>query len=192
MIYLPASGLLFTGDVMMPYVGSPFAAEGSPEGLLETLRFIRDLSPRALIQGHTPLTETFTIEVIPGLEAALTELHARILDDILAGRTLPDTLDRCYLPGTLRDHPRAVVPYLVIRDRFAARVYHQRAGYWHPDGHDLHPFTTAEQAAALGLLAGGKEEPFITAAATLTRQGDRALALHVVQAGRRATPPAPP
>jgi glyoxylase-like metal-dependent hydrolase (beta-lactamase superfamily II) len=139
MIYLPASGLLFTGDVMMPYVGSPFAAEGSPEGLLETLRFIRDLSPRALIQGHTPLTETFTIEVIPGLEAALTELHARILDDILAGRTLPDTLDRCYLPGTLRDHPRAVVPYLVIRDRFAARLYHQRTGYWHPDGHDLHP-----------------------------------------------------
>jgi hypothetical protein len=98
------------------------------------------------------------------------------------------TLDRCYLPGTLRDHPRAVVPYLVIRDRFAARLYHQRTGYWHPDGHDLHPFTTAEQAAALGLLAGGKEEPFITAAATLTRQGDHALALHIIQAGRACHP----
>jgi len=188
MVYLPASGLLFTGDVMMPYVGSPFAAEGSPEGLLETLRFIRDLSPRALIQGHTPLTETFTIEVIPGLEAALTELHARTLDDIGAGRTLPDTLDRCYLPETLRDHPRAVVPYLVIRDRFAARLHHQRTGYWHQDGHGLHTFTAAEQAAALGLLAGGKEEPFTTAATALTSQGDHALALHIIQAGLACHP----
>ncbi|HEX6523913.1 MAG TPA: MBL fold metallo-hydrolase [Streptosporangiaceae bacterium] len=76
-------------DVMMPYIGNPFQAEGSPEGLLETLRFIRELSPRALIQGHAPLTETFTIDVIPGLEAALTELHSRTLDDILAGRTPP-------------------------------------------------------------------------------------------------------
>jgi glyoxylase-like metal-dependent hydrolase (beta-lactamase superfamily II) len=35
MVHLPASGLLFTGDVMMPYLGVPFTAEGSPEGLLE-------------------------------------------------------------------------------------------------------------------------------------------------------------
>lgn len=188
MIYLPASGLLFTGDVMMPYVGNPFLSEGSPEGLLETLRFIRGLSPRALIQGHTPLTETFTVEVIPGLEAALTELHARTLDDILAGRTLPDILDRCYLPEALRDHPRAVVPYLVIRDRFTARLYHQRTGYWHQNGHGLQVFTAGEQAAALGLLAQGKEEPFTAAAATLTGQGDHALALHVIEAGLACHP----
>ncbi len=34
MVYLLASGVLFTGDVMMPYLGAPFFAEGSPEGLL--------------------------------------------------------------------------------------------------------------------------------------------------------------
>ncbi len=53
MVYLPASGLLFAGDVMMPYLGVPFIAEGSPEGLLETLRYIRALAPQHLIQGHT-------------------------------------------------------------------------------------------------------------------------------------------
>jgi glyoxylase-like metal-dependent hydrolase (beta-lactamase superfamily II) len=188
MVYLPASGLLFTGDVMMPYVGSPFAAEGSPEGLLGTLRFIRDLRPRALVQGHAPLTDTFTIEAIPGLEAALTELHARVLDDIAAGRTLPDVLDRCYLPESLRDSPAAVVPYLVVRDRFAARLHHQRTGYWPADGRGLHTFTTAEHAAALGLLAGGREEPFSAAATTLLRQGDYALALEVIQAGLACHP----
>jgi hypothetical protein len=183
MIYLPASGLLFTGDVMMPYVGNPFLAEGSPEALLETMRFIRDLQPRALIHGHTPLTETFTIEIIPGLEAALTELHGQDVVQDLAGHALPDILDRCYLPEVLRDHPGAVVPYLVIRDRFAARMYRQRTGYWQPDGQGLQVFTAAEQAAALGLLAGGREEPFIAAATTLTSQGDHALALQIIQAG---------
>jgi glyoxylase-like metal-dependent hydrolase (beta-lactamase superfamily II) len=183
MVYLPASGLLFTGDVMMPYIGNPFLAEGSPEGLLETLRLIRDLAPRVLIQGHTPLTETFTIDIIPGLEAALTELHGHVLGDILAGLTLAQILDRCYLPEVLREHPRAVVPYLVIRDHFAARLHRQRTGYWQPDGQGLQVFTPAEQAAALGLLAGGKEEPFIDTATTLTSQGDHALALHVIEAG---------
>jgi glyoxylase-like metal-dependent hydrolase (beta-lactamase superfamily II) len=52
MVYLPASGLLFTGDVRMLYLGAPFFTGGSAEGLLETLGFIRDLRPRALIQGH--------------------------------------------------------------------------------------------------------------------------------------------
>jgi glyoxylase-like metal-dependent hydrolase (beta-lactamase superfamily II) len=66
MVYLPASGLLFAGDVMMPYVGVPFDAEGSPEGLLDTMRYIRELAPRQLIAGHTTLTESFTIEALAG------------------------------------------------------------------------------------------------------------------------------
>jgi glyoxylase-like metal-dependent hydrolase (beta-lactamase superfamily II) len=37
MVYLPDSGVLFAGDVLMPYLGQPFAGEGSPEGLLEAL-----------------------------------------------------------------------------------------------------------------------------------------------------------
>jgi hypothetical protein len=50
---------------------------------------------------------------------------------------LPNILDLGYLPALLRDHPAAVVPYLVSRDDFVARLYHQRAGYWQPDGQGL-------------------------------------------------------
>jgi hypothetical protein len=64
----------------------------------------------------------------------------------------------------LRDHPTAVVPYLVIRDHFTERLYHQRTGYWQPDGRGLEPVTAAEHAAALDLLAGGREEQFAAAA----------------------------
>ena len=94
MVHLPASGVLFTGDVLMPYLGQPFAAEGSPEGLLEALAFIGSLRPRLLIHGHTTLTEQFTAEAITGLQAALTQLHGEVLDGIRGGRTLPTSWRR--------------------------------------------------------------------------------------------------
>ena len=183
MVHLPASGVLFAGDVLMPYLGQPFAAEGSPDGLLQTLAFIGSLRPRLLIHGHSTLTEQFTAEAAAGLQAALTQLHGGVLDGIRDGRTLPDILQQASLPAVLREHPTAVVPYLVIRDHFTERLYHQRTGYWQPDGQGLEPATAAGHAAALDLLAGGREEQFAAAAATLIGQGDHALALQIIQPG---------
>jgi hypothetical protein len=44
MVHLPASGVLFAGDVMMPYLGQPFAGEGSPEGAPGGPRLHRQLA----------------------------------------------------------------------------------------------------------------------------------------------------
>ena len=183
MVHLPGTGLLFTGDVMMPYLGVPFTDEGSPEGLLETLRYIRELAPRQLVEGHTTLTENFTVETLSGLEPALTELHGFALARIGENMTLPHILDLGYLPALLRDQPAAVGPYLVCRDNFIARLYHQRTGYWQPNGHGLDPRSEEERAAALDLLAGEQAEAFVTAAATLAGQGDLALALEILAPG---------
>jgi hypothetical protein len=96
---------------------------------------------------------------------------------------LPNILDLGYLPALLRGHPAAVVPYLVSRDDFIARLYHQHTGYWQPDGQGLDPCSSEEAAAALDLLAGGKADAFAYAAATLADQGDLALALDIVTPG---------
>ncbi len=183
MVHLPASGVLFAGDVMMPYLGQPFAREGSPEGLLQTLALIAGLRPRLLIHGHSTLTDFFTAEAVAGLHAALTQLHGEVLDSVRRGRTLPDILEQASLPAVLRQHPAAVLPYLVIRDHFTERLFHQRTGYWQPDGQGLEPATAAEHAAALDLLAGGSDEQFASAAAALIGQGDYALALEIIEPG---------
>jgi hypothetical protein len=44
------------------------------------------------------------------------------LDRISDNTSLPDILDIRYLPSLLRDHPVAVVPYLVTRDNFIGRL----------------------------------------------------------------------
>jgi glyoxylase-like metal-dependent hydrolase (beta-lactamase superfamily II) len=191
MIYLPASGVLFTGDVMMPYLGAPFFAEGSPDGMLDTLALIAEISPRMLVQGHTPLTELFTVDAVPGLLAALTELRDQSLAGINRGVTLTGLLKANILPDVLREHPVAVGPYLVTRDHFVQRLYQQHSGYWQPDGQGLEPIDPADRAAALDLLAGGRPEPFASAARTLLAQGDPALALEITSAGLARHPDAP-
>ena len=95
---------------------------------------IGSLRPRLLIHGHATLTELFTAEAVTGLQAALTQLRGQVLDGIRGRRALPDILAAASLPAVLREHPAAVVPYLVIRDHFTERLYHQRTGYWQPDG----------------------------------------------------------
>lgn len=183
MVYLPASGVLLTGDVMMPYLGAPFFAEGSPDGLIEALRLITELNPRALVQGHSILTEVFTAETVPGLLAALTELRDSALADIRRGQTLTEVLDRSVLPATLHDHPAAVTPYLAMRDHFVQRLYQQQAGYWQRDGQGLEPVSAADRAVALDLLAGRQPEQFADTVRALLAHRDAALALEIATAG---------
>ena len=190
MVYLPASGVLFTGDVMMPYLGAPFFAEGSPDGMLDALALIAEISPRMLVHGHTTLTELFTVDAVPGLRSALTELRDRSLAGIGRELTLTRLLKASVLPEVLREHPAAVGPYLIIRDHFVQRLHHQHSGYWQPDGQGLEPVDAADRAAALDLLAGGRPERFASAAQTLLAQHDPALALEIITAGLASHPDA--
>jgi glyoxylase-like metal-dependent hydrolase (beta-lactamase superfamily II) len=188
LIHVPAAGVVFVGDTFMPYLGAPFLPEGSPEALFENIALIRSLHPRQLIHGHPPLTELFTIEAMPAFETAMRELHERVIARIAEGRTLVDIVHENILPASLREHSDIVLRYLVMRDNFIKRVYLQRTGYWKPDGEGLEVVAPREWAAALDLLAGGREDAFVTSAGVLLARGDHALALQIVQMGQLAHP----
>jgi hypothetical protein len=141
------------------------------------------VNPRTLIHGHPPLTELFTVEALPGFEAALREVHERTLEGIRDGRTLAEMLEQNWLPTDLRAHPNAVLPFLIIRDNFIQRVAHQRSGYWKPDGDGIEVVAPRVWAGVLNLLAGGQEAAFVRSARALLAQGDDALALKLADLG---------
>ena len=191
-VHLPQQGLLFVGDAFMPYVGPPFLSEGSPEGYLEALATVRSIGARRLIGGHPPLTRFFDAEAVPGLETALRSLYDHVLADVDRDRPLPDLLSENYLPESLRKTPKAVLPYLVVRDHFLQRLHQQKAGYWQADGEGMHPLTRSEQAALLDQLGGGGDAPFVRVAEDLLARGDGPMALRVSEMGLLRYPASEP
>src|SRR5215468_10765160 len=192
LIHLPDRGVLFVGDAFMTYLGAPFLAEGSADGLFETIALIRSLRPRLLVHGHPPLTDIFTAEGMPAIEAALQELHQRVRTAVGDGRTLADILHDNILPASLRGQPRAVLPYLVMRDNFVKRVFHQSTGYWKADGEGMEVLAPGEWAAALDLLGGQREDAFVRAVRGLGERGDDVLALRLATLGLLRYPSSEP
>ncbi len=188
LVELPASGVLFAGDVMMPNLGVPFLPEGSVEGLLETLQTIQRLNPATLIHGHTGLTDNITVDVLPVLEAALRDLYEVVRTGIRDGETLAGILQRNHLPAVLRSQPDAVVAYLLFSNNLISRVYNQRTGYWKPDGEGVEVFTDGEWAQVLDLLAGGRERAFVDSGRSLLSTSDHALALRLIDLGLTVHP----
>jgi glyoxylase-like metal-dependent hydrolase (beta-lactamase superfamily II) len=182
-VHLPARGLLFVGDAFMPYVGPPFLSEGSPEGYLDALATVRSIAPRRIVHGHQPLTRFFTVDAVPGLEAALRDLHDRYLPEVLRARPLADILHDDYLPESLRESPKAVLPFLLVRDHFLQRLHRQHAGYWDASGDGMEVLTRSEWAALLDEMGGGSESRFARVAEDLLARGDAPLALKVADLG---------
>ncbi|HEX2671364.1 MAG TPA: MBL fold metallo-hydrolase [Polyangiaceae bacterium] len=183
--------LLFVGDAFMPYLGSPFVAEGSPEGYLGAIAQVLELHPRRLIHGHPPLSALFTIEAMPGLRDAVGELYQHTLSAARAARPLSNVLDDNLLPAVLRSAPAAVQPYLVLRDTFVQRVFAEHAGYWQANGDGMDHFTRAQWATALDAL-GASAGAFTSAAVDLDARGDSTLALNIADLGLARYPDSQP
>ena len=59
LVHMPDVGVLFVGDILMPYLGAPFQAKGSVDGMLAAIDQVHALKPQLLLHGHEPLTAAF-------------------------------------------------------------------------------------------------------------------------------------
>ena len=188
MIELPDSGVVFVGDVFMPYIGAPFDAEGSVEGLLDAITLLRSLHPKLLIHGHVPLTENFTVQALEPLEIGLRSLYRDTLSSIHDGVPLSEALWRNLVPAELEPYPDVVPAFLLMREGAIKRLYSQLTGYWKPDREGMEVFSAKDQAAVLDLVAEGDPARLARAGASLNERGDFAAALRIAELGLRAHP----
>lgn len=179
LIHLPDDGVLFVGDAFMPYIGSPFIAEGSPEGLFQAVEAVEALHPRVMLHGHASLTQNFTVDVLPALATALKIVHAQTGRAIAEGRPLVEMLHRNLIPASLAGSPRAVIPYLLTRDNLIKRDYAQQTGYWKNDGDGLAVFSPSEWGAVVDLVAAGDDARVTGAVRSLLARGDLEMALRL-------------
>src|SRR5262249_9566245 len=86
LIHLPELGVMFVGDVIMPYLGAPFVEEGNLDGLLDAIDAIAKRRPRILLHGHQPLTRVFSsASLLARLKPQLAWLRGQVLEAVQRG-----------------------------------------------------------------------------------------------------------
>jgi len=151
LVFLPEEGVLFVGDILMPYLGAPFVAEGSLPGLLEAIDMVAREHPKSLLHGHDPLTRLFpTAAVLTSLKPHLEWLQSQVIEGVRRGESRA-ALQQANLipPGLIAGDPAVHLPYLVMRENVINRVYDQHVGYWQPDLEGVDYLSAGDRGALL-------------------------------------------
>lgn len=141
MIYrLPGLGVTFVGDFIMPFIGAPFANEGSASCLISAIAKLTAINPGMLLHGHKPLTDIFNaMEMLVDLSESLQWLKEKANSARLRTLSLAEIHQLNLIPDSIYGKPQLQLPYLVIREGFINRLYRESTGYWQTnlDGMDF-------------------------------------------------------
>lgn len=183
LFYFEKEGVLFTGDIIMPYLGAPFSEEGSARGLVETLEFMQALAPKQVLHGHAGINRLFpTQKSLYGLIAPLRWLSSRVTQLLAEGETRAGIHHRNLVPMTqLAATPESIVPYLVVREHLINRVVDQKVGYWQVDFGGSDTLTEKELGSVLVHYAKLDLDEQCALVAQMLEAGDLTLALKVVR-----------
>jgi glyoxylase-like metal-dependent hydrolase (beta-lactamase superfamily II) len=184
LIHMPDQGVLFTGDVFMPYFGAPFAEEGSVEGLLASIDQVNALAPRLLLHGHEPLTRLFDSNgMLAELRAPLAWLREQVLRGIASGEPRAAFQKANLVAPTLEHSASSVhLAYLVMRENLINRVFDQHSGYWQNGLQGLDTLSDADHGAALLDYLDLDESRLVAAARRMAADGRHELAAATLRA----------
>ena len=178
LVFLPDEGVMFVGDILMPYLGAPFIEEGNLPGLLDAIDVIARDNPRSLLHGHDPLTRLFpTPAVLVGLKPHLQWLQSQVVVGIRRGESRA-ALQQANLipPGLVAGDAALHLPYLVLRENVINRIYDQHVGYWQPDLEGVDYLSAADRGALLVDYLGVSESRLADAVRKMIADGDYELA----------------
>jgi glyoxylase-like metal-dependent hydrolase (beta-lactamase superfamily II) len=183
LINLPDEKVMFMGDVIMPYLGAPFAQEGDLEGLFGSIEEIVSRNPQYLLQGHEPLTRNFSSPLILShLKTDLTWLQDQVLVAIRHGDDRAAIHEANLIPPDfLATQPDAYLPYYILREHVIDRVYDQNVGYWQANLEGLAHPSRADHAELLVDYLGVSEGQIVKAAERLSADGKYPMAAQLLE-----------
>jgi glyoxylase-like metal-dependent hydrolase (beta-lactamase superfamily II) len=136
-IYLPQHRVLYVGDFVVPWVGSPYVVEGDADSLLNTIEVIAKLDPRPkeLLHGHWAVTQFYpTPDPLISLKPHLEWLKKETLRLIYENKNRVEIQQMNLIPPNILDPSEAAiqVAFVSMREVMIDRLCHQHIGYWGP------------------------------------------------------------
>jgi glyoxylase-like metal-dependent hydrolase (beta-lactamase superfamily II) len=183
LVHMPEQGVTFVGDILMPYVGAPFAEEGSLDGMLAAIEQLHTLKPQVLLHGHEPLTQLFSsTAMLSDLRVHLAWLRDEVLRAMRSGQERGAIHAANLMPPTLESSAANVhLAYLVLRENVIDRLIDQNSGYWQSGLQGLDTLTDAERGTALVDYLGVSEARLAAAAERMLADGKHELAATVLR-----------
>jgi glyoxylase-like metal-dependent hydrolase (beta-lactamase superfamily II) len=190
LIYLPDERVMFMGDVIMPYLGAPFAEEGDLQGLLDAIDEVVSRNPEHLLHGHEPLTRVFSSPLILShLKTDLAWLRDQVLIAIRRGDERAAIHGANLIPpDLLANQPDAYEPYYILREHVIDRIYDQNVGYWEANLQGLAYPSRANRAELLVDYLGLSEAHIVKAADRLSADGKYELAADLIESAEARFP----
>src|SRR5262245_54395716 len=190
LIYLSDEKVMFMGDVIMPYLGAPFAEEGDLQGLLDAIDVVVSRNPQHRLHGHEPLTRVFTSALI--LSHLKTDL-AWLRDQVLTAIRRADERAAIHEsnlipPDLLAAQPDAYEPYYILREHVIDRIYDQNVGYWEANLTGLAHFNRTDRADLLVDYLGLSEAQIVNAADRLAADGKYEMAADLIESAEAKFP----
>jgi glyoxylase-like metal-dependent hydrolase (beta-lactamase superfamily II) len=190
LIYLPDEKVMFTGDMIMPYLGAPFAEEGDLQGLLDAIDEVVGRNPEHLLHGHEPLTRVFSSPLILShLKTDLAWLRDQVLTAIRRGDERAAIHEANLIPpDLLANQPDAYEPYYILREHVIDRIYDQNVGYWEANLQGLAHPGRANRAELLVDYLGLSQAQIVKAADRLNADGKYELAADLIESAEAKFP----
>ncbi len=190
LVHMPDEGVLFVGDILMPYLGAPFTPEGSVDGLLEAIDQVHTLKPLHLLHGHEPLTRTFSsTAMLDDLRIQLAWLRDEVLRAMKGGAERGVIQQANLVPPTLSSSSSEVhLAYLLVRENMINRLFQQNSGYWQNGLHGLDALTDADYGAALVDYLGLSDKQLAAAAERMIKDGKHELAAAMLRWAQTRSP----
>lgn len=178
-IFLPELKVLFGGDFIVPWVGSPYNAEGDMDSMINSMKYISALEPEIILYGHEAVTLFYSRwQVLDQFWPHLRWLTDKVIELIHVGKTRVEILNMGLVPpGILApDQAQVQLPYLLMRESVINRVYNQSTGYWGPKLEDVDYLSNADFGSLLRRYLEQSPDEVATAIFKMVRNGDLELA----------------